>query len=46
MEGNYEVTIVLFAVFAALGLLGMVCYKLISKRLNNHGKENQKKTER
>ena len=46
MEGNYEVTIVLFAVFAALGLRGMVCYKLISKRLNNHGKENQKKTER
>ncbi len=34
MEGNYRATLIIFAVFAALGVIGMVIYRMVSARLN------------
>ena len=34
MEGNYRATLIIFVVFAALGVIGMVIYRMVSARLN------------
>lgn len=40
MEGNYKATLIIFSVFAAIGVLGMVIYRLVSVRLNRRHEAN------
>lgn len=41
IHGNYKTTLWIFAIFAAVGVIGMIGYKLISARLNKRAEEKQ-----
>ncbi len=41
IQGNYKTTLWIFAIFAAVGVIGMIGYKLISARLNKRAEEKQ-----
>lgn len=45
MEGNYIATIVIFGVFALLGIIGMVVYKIVTGKLNRRRETDGKNRE-